>query len=148
MNRINGRFGIVEKKINVFEGYTRTLCTRDLVYIHLFPGGASGKEPACQRTRSKRCGFDPWVGKIPWRRAWQPTAVFLPGETHGQRSLVGYSSWGCKESDITELTQNPHTNFLALYTDSLKAASIPNRDKILMCKQIPFDFRVGRKNTK
>ena len=37
-----------------------------------------------------RCGFDPWVGKIPWRRAWQPTAVFLPGESHGQRSWAGY----------------------------------------------------------
>ena len=39
----------------------------------------------------KRCGFDPWVGKVPWRRAQQPTPVFSPGETHGQRSLVGYS---------------------------------------------------------
>ena len=53
-----------------------------------FPGGASGKEPACQCRRHKRCQFDSWVGKIPWRRAWQPTAVFLPGESHGQRSLV------------------------------------------------------------
>ena len=47
-------------------------------------------------------GFDPWVGKIPWRRAWQPTPVFLPGESHGQRSLAGYSPWGRKESDTTE----------------------------------------------
>ena len=54
------------------------------------PGGTSGKEPACQCRRHKRCGFDPWVGKIPWRRTWQPTPVFLPGESHGQRSLVGY----------------------------------------------------------
>ena len=46
--------------------------------------------------------FDPWVGKIPWRRAWQPTPVFLPGESHGQRSLVSYSPCGCKESDTTE----------------------------------------------
>ena len=38
--------------------------------------------------------FDPWVGKIPWRRAWQPTPVFLPGESHGQRSLVGCRPWG------------------------------------------------------
>ena len=53
------------------------------------PGGTSGKEPACQRKRRKRCGFHPWVGKIPWRRAWQPTPVFLPGESHGQRSLEG-----------------------------------------------------------
>ena len=49
-----------------------------------------------------RLGFDPWVGKIPWRRAWQPTPVFLPGESHGQRILVGYSSWGREESDMTE----------------------------------------------
>ena len=43
-----------------------------------------------------------WVGKIPWRRAWQPTPVFLPGEFHGQRSLAGGSPWGCKQSDTTE----------------------------------------------
>ena len=46
--------------------------------------------------------FDPWVGKIAWRRAWQPTPVFFPGESHGQRSLASYSSWGLKESDTTE----------------------------------------------
>ena len=46
--------------------------------------------------------FDPWVGKILWRRKWQPTPVFLPGEFHGQRSLVGYSPWGRKESDTTQ----------------------------------------------
>ena len=50
------------------------------------PSGASGKEPACQGRRHKRRRFDPWVGKIPWRRQWQPTLVFLPGESHGQRS--------------------------------------------------------------
>ena len=58
-----------------------------------------GKEPACQYRRHKKRGFDPWVGKIPRRRAWQPTPVFLPGEPHGQRSLVRYSLWGHKESD-------------------------------------------------
>ena len=42
------------------------------------------------------------AGKIPWRRKWQPTPVFLPGESHGQRSLVGYSSWDCKQLDITK----------------------------------------------
>ena len=55
-------------------------------------------------------GFNPWVGKIPWRRAWQPTPVFLPGESHGQRSLVGYGSWGCKESDTTERLTRTHTH--------------------------------------
>jgi len=48
--------------------------------------------------------FSHWVRKIPWRRAWQPTPIFLPGESHGQRSLVGYSPLGCKESDMTEMT--------------------------------------------
>ena len=55
-----------------------------------FPGGASGKELACQCRRHKRRGFHPWVGKVPRRRAWQPTPMFLPGESQGQRSLVGY----------------------------------------------------------
>jgi len=50
----------------------------------------------------RETGFDLWVGKMPRRRAWPPTPVFLPGESHGQRSLVGYSPWGCKESDTTE----------------------------------------------
>ena len=58
-----------------------------------FPGG-SGSLPDT--------GFNLWVGKIPWRRKWQPTPVFLHGESHGQRSLVGYSPWGGKESDITK----------------------------------------------
>ena len=56
-----------------------------------FPSGASGKEPACQCRRLKRHRFDPWVGKIFWRWAWQPTPVFLPGESHGQRNLASYS---------------------------------------------------------
>ena len=50
----------------------------------------------------RRCGFNPWVGKIPWRREWLLTPVFLPVEFHGQRSLVGYSPWGRKEADTTE----------------------------------------------
>ena len=56
-----------------------------------FPGGASGKEPTCQCRRHKRYEFDPWVGKIPWRRAWQLTPIFLLGESHGQRNLAGFS---------------------------------------------------------
>jgi len=53
--------------------------------------------------------FDPPVRKIPWRREWQSTPVFLPGEFHGQRSLAGYSPWGCKELDTTE---QPSTNVM------------------------------------
>ena len=54
--------------------------------------------------RHKRCRFNPWVRKIPWRRAWQPTQVFLPGESHGKKSLVGYSAQDLKESETTEAT--------------------------------------------
>ena len=63
-----------------------------------FPSGLDGKESA-YNTGDR---FNPWVQKIPLRREWQPTLVFLPGESHGQRSLVGYSPWGCNESDTTE----------------------------------------------
>ena len=52
--------------------------------------------------KCRRCEQNLWVGKIPWRRTWQPTPVFWPGESHGQRSLVGYSPWGLKELDMTE----------------------------------------------
>ena len=62
-----------------------------------FPAGTS-EEPACQCSRCKRHEFDPWVWKIPWRRARQPTPVFLPGESHGQRSLAGYTFHGVTKS--------------------------------------------------
>ena len=61
-----------------------------------------GKESAGQCKRHKRCRFDPWVRKIPWRRKWQPPPVFLARESHGQRSLAGYSPCGSKESDTNE----------------------------------------------
>ena len=59
---------------------------------------ASGKESAFQSRRHKRCGFDPRVGKIPRRRKWHLTPIFLPVDFHGQKNLVAYSPWGCKES--------------------------------------------------
>ena len=68
-----------------------------------FPGGPSGKEPACQCRRQKRCWFNPLVEKIPWRRKWQPTPVFLPGKSHRQRSLAGYS-FAVAELDKIEAT--------------------------------------------
>ena len=64
------------------------------------------KEPTFQWRRHKRHSFNPGVGKIPWRRVWQPTPVFSPGESHGQKSLEGYSPWGHKELDMTEATQH------------------------------------------
>ena len=58
-----------------------------------FQGGASGKEPACQCRRCQRCGFRSWVRTIPCRRAWQPTPVFMPGESHGQRAWESDGLW-------------------------------------------------------
>ena len=71
------------------------------IYARDFPAVSDGKE--CRRPR-----FDPWIGNISWRRICHPTAVFLPGEFHGQRSLVGYNPWGHKESDVTEWLKHTH----------------------------------------
>ena len=74
--------------------------THTLIHTHVrahththtgFPGVTCGKESTCQYRKLKRCGFDPWVGKIPWSRNWHPTPVILPAKSHGQRSLVDYS---------------------------------------------------------
>ena len=67
-----------------------------------FPGGLDGKESACNAGDAKDMGLSPRSGRSPWRRAWQPTPVFLPEESHWQRSLAGYSPWGHKELDTTE----------------------------------------------
>ena len=67
--------------------------------IHELPWWPSGKESACL---CMRCRLDSWVGKIPWGRKWQPIPVFLPEKSHGHRSLVGYSSWGCTELETTK----------------------------------------------
>ena len=77
------------------------------------PRWLSSKESACQ---CKRHGFDPWVRKIPWRREWQPTLVFLPGKSHGQRSLEGYTVHGIAKS-WTQLKQ------LSTCINTLKVAS-------------------------
>ena len=74
-----------------------------------FPGGSDAEESSLQ---GKRRGFDPWVGKIPWRRrAWQPSSVFLPGESPGQRTPLGCIPWGRRESDTSERLSN-HTHSL------------------------------------
>ena len=70
-----------------------------LVYYIWFPSGSDDKESAYNSGDS---GSFPGSGRCSWRREWPPTPVFLPGESHGQRTLMGYSPWGCKESDTTE----------------------------------------------
>ena len=69
-----------------------------------FPGDSTVKNLACPCRRRKRCRFDPWIRKIPWNRKWQPTPVFLPGKSHGQRSLAGCRPRGREESDTTGLS--------------------------------------------
>ena len=65
-----------------------------------FPGGPMIKNPPSNA--EDRCGLDPWDRKIPWKRKWQPTPVFLPGKFHLQRSMGGYNQWDHQESDTTE----------------------------------------------
>ena len=82
------------------------VCIHTHTHTHTYIYGTEGYVCVAQMERiclqCKRRGFNLWVGKIPWRRKWQPTLVFLPGEFHGQRNLAGYSSWGLKVSDTTE----------------------------------------------
>ena len=75
-------------------------CETTQIYLLLWlPKCLRGKEFACHCRRRR---FDPWIRKIPWRRKWEPAPVFLPGKSHGQRSLMGYSPWGHEESDVTK----------------------------------------------
>ena len=93
--------------------HTRSLTWKMHRLFHLgsFLGWLQWASPVAQWWRIhlicrslRRFRLDSWVGKSPWRRTWQPTPVFLPGESHGQRRLVGYRPWGPKESDVTEVT--------------------------------------------
>ena len=90
------------------------------------PRWLSGKELACQCRRHR---FDPWIGKIPWRREWQPTPAFVPGKFHRQRSLADYSPWGCKELDTTEYTHT-HTH---TYTHTLTGALAKTEHGVFWC---------------
>ena len=65
---------------------------------YLFPGGSASKESTC---KAGDLGLIPGLERFPWRRKWQPIPIFLPGKSHGQRSLAGYNPWGCKELNMT-----------------------------------------------
>ena len=88
----------------------------------LYPDGSDGKVSAYNAGRPR---FNPWV-KTPWRREWQPTPVLLPGKSHGWRSLVGYSPWGRKESDMTERLK---FHFQAQWKSGMKGKG-ENHDKV------------------
>ena len=114
-----------------------SLFGRNKTNLHGFPGGTRGKELTCQCRRCKRRGFNPWVGKIYWKRKWQPSPVFLPGESLGQRSLVGYSPRGCKESDTTER--------LSMYAHHGRwdVRGRGSQAPILAGEQVPFHPKLG-----
>ena len=130
------------------------------------PWWLSGKESICQCRRHKRCGFDPWVWKIPWRRKWQPTPVFLPGKCHGQRSLEGYSPWGSRvkhelvtEHEHKSLCEHKHSSsglFSFIFFGCAQAMwdlGFPTRDQthvpcsgLLDCHGIPQDCFFSPRN--
>ena len=85
-----------------------------------FPGGTVVNESTRESRRHRRCGFNLWVRKIRVIRKWKPIPVFLPGEFHGQRSLVGYSPWNCKKGDTTEHAHT-HTHTHTQSTDYLSS---------------------------
>ena len=95
------------------------------------PWWLSGKESACHCRRLRRFGLNPWVRKILWRRKWQPTPVFLPGRSHGLRSLVGYRPWDCKSQ--TQLSSWAHTgSYNILYAHILSYDLVIQRNAILI----------------
>ena len=106
-----------------------------------FPWWLSSKESAYDAEDAECPRFDPWIGKIPWRRAWQSTPVLLPGESHRQRSLAGYSPWACEESDTTEVT-NTHSqltgNVVIVSGEQQRVSAIHAHICILPQTLLPF----------
>ena len=83
------------------------------------------QKPTCQCRRHRGCRFYPWIAKIPRRRKWKPTPVLLPGESHGQSSLAGYSPRGCRESNLTEHALKGPSPSLAVSSGVLARVSCP-----------------------
>ena len=100
----------------------------------------------------RKTWVEPWVEKFPWRRKWQPTPIFLPGESHGQRSLEGYSSWGRKQLDTTERLTHTHTHthtrtLLAKLNCTYNVSTIvdmTNQDCVLKSRHITLPTKVCR----
>ena len=126
----------------------KRLSSSSNVYISLLvlnglPRWHSEKESAGQCRGHKRCGFYSWVCKIPWRRKWQATAVFLPGKSQGQRSLASCSSESCKESDTTEQlipcvhTHNVYSSVLLSVCPTLSFPCCVHKSTVYVCVSIP-----------
>ena len=92
---------------------------RDVDQLDGYIYGATDKEFTCQCRKCRRHGFNPWIEKIPWRRAWQPTPVFWPRESHGPKNGASCRPWGCKELDMTEcLSITDKQKFIPSYPPS------------------------------
>ena len=107
-NFVNQLYFSKNKVLSVFGASGEAFSHSGRISFHssssgVFPNGSAGKEPACQCRRPR---FNPWVGKIPWRRERLLMPVFLPGESHGLRSLVGYRPWGRRETDTMEVSEH------------------------------------------
>ena len=88
------------------------------------------KNPPANTGRPRRPRFHPWVGKISWRRAWQPTPVFLLENPHRQTSLVGYSPWGPKESDRADATEHACVNMITVFISPHSAAEDTEAEEV------------------
>ena len=113
-----------------------------------FPGGTV----SCQCRRCKRRRFNPWVRRIPWMRKWQLPPVLLPGKFHGQRSLAGYSPWGCKQLDMTEwLCKHTHISkgikmdkatYLKVFPTIQNSSLVTKSSFVLMLKRRDYEFYI------
>ena len=101
-----------------------------------FPGGAESKEPTCQWRRHR---FNPWVRKIPWRGAWQPTPIFLPGESHGQWSLAGYMGLQRVAHDCSDVARGSIWSFQPLDLNLLLQEICSGRDSLPSIKWYSVD---------
>ena len=115
INEINSSwfFEKIDKTDKLLAGLTKKKQIEKIQIIGL-PQGLNGKESTCPW---RRHGFDPWARKIPWRRKWQPIPVSLPGKSHGQRSLAGYSPWDHKELGMTQRLKHHQWQILKLSTE-------------------------------
>ena len=111
------------------------------------PGGASGKEPACQYRSHKRRGFDPWVGKIPWRRTRQPTPVFLPGESSWTAEPDGLRSVGSQRVGHNWAAKHKHACFQSRACPRVRSQS-KNTVDVILYSQSGWLFRLKLQNNK
>ena len=137
MERKEGKEGVMKTSLSDTDGID-TGCTafwrKKVVWTLMFfiemgwgfPGGTSGKEPACQYRKHKRRGFDSWVGKIPWRRKWQPTPVFLPGEAPWTEEPGGLQSMGLQRvrHDWIDLVHRDGNRLQAVWDQQLSLQTL------------------------